>query len=245
MGFKNIFSKPKAVNVENIKSDFVSLSSHQLRTPLSAIKWYIELLLNQKSGKLSDKQHEYLKQIYRSNERAINLVNDLLDVSRLQQGQIHLEFRPTKIEGVVSEVIDNLNDLIKNGKISLNFEIIRGPLPQVNTDREKLKRILVNIISNAVRYTPPDGRVRIAVEKESEKIKITVSDSGVGIPQSDQSKIFDKFFRSSNAMKLAPDGTGLGLFISKSLLEAMGGQIRFRSAEGKGTIFNLILPITQ
>jgi len=245
MGFKNIFRKSGAASLESIQSDFVSLSSHQLRTPLSAIKWYVEMLLSQKQGKLTEKQLLYLQQISRSNERAINLVNDLLDVSRIQEGQIHLELRPAKIEAVVEETIDNLQNLIKNKNITINFEIINGPLPPIVTDREKLKRIVSNVLSNAMHYSQQGGRVRVTVEKNTEHVLLKVADSGVGIPAADQPKMFSKFFRSQNVIKLAPDGTGLGLFISKSLMDAMGGQLAFDSHEGRGTTFYLKLPVKQ
>lgn len=241
--FKNIFRKGEKVSIESIQSDFVSLSSHQLRTPLSAIKWYAEMLLSQKQGRLNDKQLLYLQQISRSNERAINLVNDLLDVSRIQEGKIHLELRPTKIEGVVEETLDNFQNLIKNKNITINFEIVNGPLPLITTDREKLKRIVSNVVSNAIHYSPQGGRVRVTVEKNTDHVMLKVADSGAGIPEADQPKIFSKFFRSQNVIKLAPDGTGLGLFITKSLLDAMGGQIAFQSREGQGTTFFLKLPV--
>lgn len=241
MKFKNILGTGKKENIENIQSDFVTLASHQLRTPLSAIKWYTEMLM--RSEKLSPKQIDYLREVYRSNERAINLVNDLLDVSRIQEGQIHLEFRPTKAERVIQEIIDNFDTPIKASKVSINFEILNGPLPPVQTDSEKLKRIIINLLSNSIKYTPSPGKIRITVEKNKDHLIVTTSDTGVGIPKSDQRKIFDKFFRSANVIKLAPDGTGLGLFIAKSLVEAMGGKINFESEEGKGTKFYFTLPI--
>ncbi len=241
--FKNILGTVAKASIENITADFVSLASHQLRTPLSAIKWNTELLLMQKQGKLTGKQLRYLHEIYRSNERAISLVNDLLDVSRIQEGEIHLEFRPTKVESVVEEIIDNFTTLIKASKVSINFEIVNGPLPKIETDREKLKRIIINLLSNSIKYTPARGKIRITVEKDTNYVKITVVDSGIGIPKADQPKVFKKFFRSPNVIKLAPDGTGLGLFIAKSLVEAMGGKIGFRSQEGKGTSFHFILPV--
>ncbi len=243
MKFKNILGGGGKASIESITADFVSLASHQLRTPLSAVKWNSEILLSQKSGRLNQKQHEYLREIYRSNERAINLVNDLLDVSRIQEGRIHLEFRPTKVEDAIEEIIDNFNTLIRASRVSINFEIINGPLPSIETDREKLQRIVVNLLSNSIKYTRAKGKIRIAVEKNKNHLKISVSDSGIGIPKADQAKVFKKFFRSPNVIKLAPDGTGLGLFIAKSLIEAMGGKISFHSQEGKGTTFYFTLPL--
>lgn len=243
MKFKNILGGHEKANIESIKSDFVSLASHQLRTPLSAVKWYAEMLMAKKHGDLSDKQQQYLREIYQSNQRAINLVNDLLDVSRIQEGQIHLELRPAKIEHVIEETIDGFASAAAASNITVNFEVINGPLPAVEVDQEKLKRVIVNLLSNSVKYTPQHGTVRITVQKDPGQFTISVIDTGVGIPQEDQKRVFDKFFRSPNVIKLAPDGTGLGLFIAKSLIEAMGGKIGFRSEEGHGTTFNFTLPL--
>jgi len=243
MKFKNILGKGEKEKIENIQSDFVTLASHQLRTPLSAIKWSAEILLSRRPGDLTSKQLMYLEQIYRSNDRAINLVNDLLDVSRIQEGEIHLEFRQVKVEKVIQEIIDSFNTLIKSSKVSINFEIINGPLPAVETDADKLKRIVINLLSNSIKYTPASGKIRITVEKSDDHIKVSVSDSGIGIPKKEHNKIFKKFFRGPNVIKLAPDGTGLGLYIAKSLVEVMGGKINFKSEEGNGTTFYFTIPV--
>jgi len=245
MKFRNILGKSnEKANIENIQSDFVSLASHQLRTPLSAIKWNTEILLKKEIGNLNEKQLKYLQEIYRSNERAINLVNDLLDVSRIQEGHIHLELRPVKIEQVIEEIISNFHELIKASNVSINFEIINGPLPAIQADEDKVKRIVINMLSNSIKYTQEKGQIKITIEQLDKELKISVEDSGVGIPVADRKNIFRKFFRSANVIKLAPDGTGLGLFIAKSLIEAMGGKIDFESKEGRGTTFYFTLPIT-
>lgn len=242
MPFKNILGKGEKASIENITSDFVTLASHQLRTPLSAIKWNTEILLSKKLGKLDGKQTKYLQEIYRSNERAINLVNDLLDVSRIQEGKIHLDLRPTRVEDVAEEIIDSLQTLIKASQVSIDFEIINGPLPKVETDQEKLKRIIVNLLSNSIKYTHSAGKIKITIVKNKRHLTISVKDSGVGIPRTEQQKVFQKFFRSANAMRLSPDGSGLGLFIAKSLIDAMGGKMWFDSKQDKGTTFFFTLP---
>lgn len=229
--------------MQNIQYDFVTLASHQLRTPLSAVKWFCEILLSKRTGKLSKKQEQYLKEIYRSNERAIGLVNDLLDVSRIQEGQIHLEVRPLQVEKIVEEIIDTHSTLVKASGVHIDFEIVNGPLPEVQTDPDKLKRVMINLLTNAIKYTPPHGKIRIALEAKGSSISISVSDTGMGIPKDDQLRVFDRFFRSRNIIKLSPDGTGLGLFIAKSLVEIMGGKINFSSQEGKGTTFIFTLPL--
>ena len=243
MKVKNILGKGDKASIQSIQTDFVSLASHQLRTPLSAIKWYLEILMSERAGKLNEKQNQYLKEIYRSAERAINLVNDLLDVSRIQEGEIHLDLRPIRIDKVVEEIVDNFATLIRSTQVKINFEIINGPLPEVEADQDKLKRVIVNLLSNSIKYTPAGGKVRIAVEKEKNYIRASVTDSGVGIPREEQIQIFQKFFRSANVVKMVPDGTGLGLFIAKSLVEAMGGKIGFQSKEGQGTTFYFTLPL--
>ena len=240
---RNILGTGEKVSVQNIQYDFVTLASHQLRTPLSAVKWSCEILLANRVGKLNKKQQDYLKEIYRSNERAIGLVNDLLDVSRIQEGHIHMELRPLQIEKIAEETIDNYSSLIKAAGVTVDYRIVNGPLPMVETDPDKLRRIMTNLLSNAVKYTPPGGKISVVLEKKGNNVAVSVADTGVGIPKAEQSRVFEKFFRSHNITKLAPDGTGLGLFIVKSLVEVMGGKISFTSEEAKGTTFYFTLPI--
>ena len=240
---KNLLGTGERVNIENIGSDFVSLASHQLRTPLSAIKWNIEILLKERQGRLTIRQKQYLEEIYRLNERAINLVNDLLDVSRIQEGQIHLQYTLIRAEDIIEEVIQSFSSLIKTTKIKVNFEIVNGPLPKILTDAEKLKRVVINLLSNAIKYTPQNKEVHVSVEKKDRYLKVSIADSGVGITKEERKKIFSKFFRSPRIIKIAPDGTGLGLFIAKFLLKAMGGKISFQSRDGMGTTFYFTLPL--
>jgi signal transduction histidine kinase len=132
--------------------------------------------------------------------------------------------------------------LITAQEVSVNFEIIKGPLPRIVTDQDKLKRVIVNLLSNAIMYTPRRGKVRIAAEKRQNRLKISIGDSGIGIPKAERPHIFEKFFRGIHAIKTAPDGTGLGLFIVKSFVNAMGGRIFYRSRENQGTTFFFTLP---
>ena len=228
---------------EQLKTDFITLSSHQLRTPLSAVKWFTEILLKQRTGKLNKKQLDYLSEIHRSNERAIALVNDLLQVSRVESGKLHLDLVRVDLAALLEEVINSNRLSLEARNVTYHYEIVNGPLPPVRVDKTKIKRVLQNLFSNAVGYTPKGGRVDVVLKKATKDIICSISDSGVGIPASQQRLVFGKFFRGSNAVKIKPDGTGLGLFIAKSLVEAHKGKIWFESEEGKGTVFHFSLPI--
>src|SRR3989344_6554546 len=187
---KNLLGSGEKVNLQNIQYDFVTLASHQLRTPLSAVKWSCEILLAGRAGKLAKKQEEYLREIYRSNERAIGLVNDLLDVSRIQEGKIHLEIRPLQVQKIIEEIIDSHGTLIKTAGVSLDYQIVSGPLPMVETDPDKLKRVMVNLLTNAIKYTPPGGKIRVALETKGANILISVADTGGGIPKNEKDRGF-------------------------------------------------------
>jgi signal transduction histidine kinase len=236
-------AKSESKKEESLKTDFVSLSSHQLRTPLSAVKWFTEILLTQRAGKLSKKQLEYLQEIHRSNERAIALVNDLLQVSRVQEKKIHLDLVEMDMPSLVSEVVEANRAAMTNNSITYNFEIVKGPLPRIFVDKIKTRRILQILITNAVKYTPRGGRLEVKLKNGNDQMECSIADTGVGIPADEQGRVFEKFFRSSNAIKIQTDGTGLGLFIAKALVEAQKGKIWFDSAEGKGTTFYFSLPV--
>jgi signal transduction histidine kinase len=243
----NFFSKknkPKSLE-EQLKTDFVTLSSHQLRTPLSAIKWFTEILLQQKAGKLNKKQVDYLDEIHRSNERAIALVNDLLQVSRVEAGKLHLDLAKADLSSLLEEVIGANQLSLESNQLTYHFEIIRGPLPQVKIDKTKIKRVFQNLFSNAIKYSPRGGHIEIKLKRTENDVIFSVADLGLGIPIEQQERLFQKFFRGSNAAKIEPDGTGLGLFIAKSLIEAHKGKIWFESTEGKGTTFYFSIPIIR
>ncbi len=241
-------SKPKqepSQMEEQLKTDFVTLSSHQLRTPLSAVKWFTEILLTERNGKLNKKQIEYLKEIQRSNERAIALVNDLLQVSRVQEGKLHLDLIAVDLSSLVEEVVDASRSLMTNNDISFHLEVVNGPIPRLKLDKVKVRRAIQNILSNAIKYTPRGGRVDVMIKRDSKEVLCSIADTGVGIPPDQQPHIFERFFRGGNITRIEPDGTGLGLYIAKSMIEAHGGKIWFESAEGRGTIFYFSLPIDR
>jgi PAS domain S-box-containing protein len=229
--------------IDRAKTEFVSLASHQLRTPLSAIGWYSEMLMAGDAGAMTDDQKNYLKEIHDGNTRMVDLVNALLNVSRLELGTFAIEPQPTDLVGVTESVLQELAPQIasKNQHLDKKFET---GLPQISVDPKLFRMIIQNLASNAVKYTPIGGSVEIIIEKKDSDIAITVRDTGYGIPKNQQNKIFSKLFRADNIRKYETEGTGLGLYIVKSILDQSGGSVRFESEEGKGTTFFATIPIT-
>jgi len=228
--------------VDRAKTEFVSLASHQLKTPLSAINWYSEMVLEEEVGPLNDKQKEYLKNLYDANRRMVELVNSLLNVSRIDLGVFAVEPVPTNFPSVADEVLVELKPRIELKKLRLEKEYGQA-MPDVNADPKLVRIIFQNLLSNAVKYTAPNGVIGLAVKKEGQNILIRVTDTGYGIPAADQGKIFTKLFRADNIRDKEAEGTGLGLYIVKAVVEAAGGRIWFDSLEGRGSSFFITLPL--
>lgn len=242
IGAINVFRDiTKEKEIEKAKSDFISLSSHQLRTPLSTINWYTEMLLEGDAGKLDKNQEKYIKEIHIGNQRMIKLVNDLLSVSRIELKTMPIQEESCDPKKVADDVIESYSTKIKEKKLSLEKNY-----PDENlifkADKNILRIILENLISNAIKYTPNKGEIRVGLEKRDKEILIQVSDNGYGIPKKQQDKLFTKFFRADNIRDKETDGTGLGLYIVKSLTEKVGGKISFSSEEDKGSTFYVTIP---
>ncbi len=217
----------KHQELSRAKTDFVAIASHQLRTPLSIIKWYIDFIVSGDAGGLNKEQQKYLKEAYASNERLIELVNALLDVSRIDVGTFAIEPEPTSITERAEEALKKFAKEIKEKKIHIEkrYDVI----PQINLDPRLTKIFFENILSNAVKYTPDKGTIQIVIRKTEKDILIKISDSGCGIPREQQPKIFTKMFRADNVKKIESVGTGLGLYITKAIIEKSGGKIWFQS----------------
>jgi PAS domain S-box-containing protein len=237
VGIERDITKEK--QIDRAKTEFVSLASHQLRTPLTAIKWNAEIVLEEE---LSADVKSYIDQIYQSNERMIELVNGLLNVSRIDMGTFAIE--PEKIDPIVifDSVLGELEPLIvsKKLKITKTYKTVDAFL---NTDKKLLRIVVQNLLSNAVKYTDEKGKVEVSVKKTKTNFEFIVQDSGMGIPKNQQGKIFSKLFRAENAVASVADGTGLGLYVTKAVVEQLGGKITFKSTENKGTTFFFNLPI--
>lgn len=231
----------KEQEVDRAKTEFVSLASHQLRTPLSTINWYAEMLLAGDAGELNDEQRKYLDEVYQGNQRMVDLINSLLNVSRLELGTFAIDPEDTDVIALAKSVLDEQMPQIRERSIKLTAELDRST-PRLFADPKLLRMVFQNLVSNAVKYTPMGGSVAVTVLPQGEHIAITVADTGLGIPQSEQSFIFSKLYRATNARESDTDGTGLGLYIVKSVVEQAGGTIRFESLEGKGTTFFVLLP---
>lgn len=231
----------KLAQANKMKTEFVSVASHQLRTPLSATRWILNLL-NEGRGQKPEDLASYLDLIKESNERMIKLVNDLLDVSRIEMGRVIFNPCQTDIYILIQKIVNNFSVYAKANNVTISLEASET-LPNVYTDPEKISLVIQNLVDNAIKYIKGKGEIKISLESNAKFVKVTIRDTGVGIPASQQKFIFQKFFRSDNIMKHQTVGTGLGLFIAKSVVEESKGKIWFESQEGQGTTFYFTLPI--
>ncbi|MEA2715304.1 MAG: two-component system, OmpR family, sensor histidine kinase VicK [Candidatus Parcubacteria bacterium] len=227
---------------DRTKTEFVSIASHQLRTPLSTMKWHSEILLAGDAGALSGPQREYVAEIYRSVERMIKLLSDLLSVSRIEMGMIRVELATIDVAQTTDEAIKDLAAPLneKGIKIATHYS---PDVPKVRSDKRSLEIVIQNLLSNSIKYSPAKSVIELSIEKIGERVRIVIADQGCGIPADDQKKVFAKFFRAENARSIDTDGTGLGLYIVKSVLEHIDGTISFTSVENKGTTFYVSLPL--
>ncbi len=229
--------------VDQMKTEFISVASHQMRTPLSATKWVLRMILDGDLGPLNTQQREMLNKGYQTNERMILLINDLLNVSRIEEGRFQYRFVHMSLEEVVENVIQEMAETIKNKEITFEYRKPKSPLAKVNIDPQKIHLILQNLIDNSLKYTPPGGKVTVELHQADNRLICSIADNGVGIPREQQGRIFSKFFRADNVVRMQTDGSGLGLFIVKNIIEKHHGSVWFESIEGRGTIFYFSLPI--
>ncbi|MEK7519579.1 MAG: ATP-binding protein [Patescibacteria group bacterium] len=231
--------------VERMKTEFVALTAHQLRTPLSAIKWTIRMLLDGDLGRITKNQKEFLEKTYKSNEKMIALINDLLNVTRIEEGRYIYKPILADFLEIVHEVVRSSKGAMQRRGISFKINLPKEKLPEVFVDKEKIKLVIENLLDNAIKYTKPNGKVALSVKNSIKELEFDVQDTGVGIPKDQQERVFTKFFRGANVMRLETEGYGLGLFISKNIIEAHGGKIWFESQEGNGAKFSFVLPINN
>lgn len=230
------------IEISRSKSDFVAIASHQLRTPLGSIKWNLEMLLQDEFGKLPDSAKETLNLILRSNQRMIDLVNDLLSVSRIDLGADFDQLETVNIKQIINDVLTESKIAAQKKNLIIEF----NPNPNISwnltLDRRKFYEVVTNLVNNAIKYNRTPGKITIILIDNIENIQIALSDTGIGIPPKDQNRVFTKFYRSDNAVKSNTEGTGLGLYVVKSYVDKWHGKIWFESEINKGTTFHLELP---
>jgi len=232
----------RLAEANRMKSEFVSIVSHQLRAPLSNLKWTIDLLLSEKIDLEKEKGLEFLEVLEQNTQRMGDLISDLLTVSRIEQGKFVARNKNVYLKDLVDEVVKEMSIFCKTNNASVTFEPEEG-LPQISVDPSQIKIVITNLLDNAIRYINTGGKVDIKLKKAGKDLYFEVKDNGVGIPEGDQKHIFQKFFRSRNALKKQTNGSGLGLYIAKSIVEKAGGKIDFESQEGSGSTFWFSLPI--
>ncbi len=238
--FRDI-TKDKEVN--SLKTEFVSIASHQLRTPLSGIKWFTELLAEESAGELNEQQKNFLNKIYMSNERLISLVRDLLDVSHIETGgKFKIKKREINTTSLIDQVLDDLSFLINSRDIKIKKSSDLSKRIKISGDKDKIKQIFFNLINNALKFTKPGGKIEIGAKRDNKEMVFYVKDNGLGIPKNQCKDVFDKFFRGKNIATQSV-GTGLGLYITKAIVAAHGGRIWFTSKLNKGSTFYFSLPI--
>ena len=229
--------------VDQMKTEFISVASHQMRTPLSATKWVLKMILDGDLGDLNEQQRDMLLKGYETNERMILLINDLLNVSRIEEGRFQYRFVRMPLEEVIDSVKQEVYNSFAKKDIELVYKKPKQLLPKVNIDPQKIRLVIQNLLDNAVKYTPSGGKVTLSLWSEEDRVMCSLADNGVGIPASQQSHIFSKFFRADNVIRMQTDGSGLGLFIVKNIVEKHKGEAWFESEEGKGMTFYFSLPV--
>ncbi len=230
--------------LDRAKSEFMSIASHQLRTPLTAIKGYISMMLEKSYGKPPETMEKPLANIYASNERLIKLVNDLLNVSRIESGKMEMKLEKLSLEEIISSIIEELKNVVKEKNIYLKFEKPEKPLPKVLVDKDKIRQVILNIIDNAIRYTNKGG-ITIKLKIENLKLKIIISDTGEGMTKEEMAHLFESFSRGTAGTRFWTEGAGLGLYVVKRFIEMHKGRIWAESrGKNKGSTFYIELSIT-
>jgi signal transduction histidine kinase len=228
--------------VDRMKSEFISLASHQLRTPLSAIKTYSHMLSDGFMGSLNAPQKKALNTIIGASNRMNELISTLLNITRIESGTIAVTPKLQSIAKTVDELMPELSLMANSKSVALSMETRGKGSATIKTDPLIVKEIVTNLVSNAIKYTPEGGEVKIILRPRRANVLIQVSDSGWGIPKEFQDQVFSKFFRAQNIVKRETTGTGLGLYLVKGLVDALGGDIWFESNEDEGTTFYFTLP---
>jgi two-component system sensor kinase FixL len=242
IGLMTLVDITRQKKAEDAKSEFVSLASHQLRTPIAGMKWSAELLLMDNPDALTERQHKYIDRLLISIRRMALLVDDFLRVSRFELGTFQAEYKTVSLTELFEDIMSELTPKVQQKKLIVKT-FFDESVDTIVTDPNLMRMIVTNLYSNATKYTPEKGTIHFGFGRKDDSIVITVADNGMGIPDEDQSEIFSKLFRASNAVRNVPDGTGLGLYIVREAVSVLKGQISFTTTENIGTTFEVILPL--
>jgi signal transduction histidine kinase len=232
--------------LDRAKDEFISMASHQLRTPLTTIKGYVSMLDEGDFGKLNKQQKECVELALDSSNRMARLIDDLLNVSRMEAGKFFIDAQKIDLNTIVPQEIDQLRSLAQSKNVDLHYIPPKEPVPIMNLDENKTRQVIMNLVDNAIHYSAPPkggGKVEVRLERDGEDIVYVVRDNGIGVPKDQQGKLFTKMFRAKNAQEVRPDGTGLGLYLVKRVVEDQGGKLIFESTPGKGSVFGFRMPI--
>ncbi len=243
--FKIIKDRTREEEILKTKSEFLTVAAHQMRTPLSGIKWSLETLLSEGNENLTDTQRELLQKNLEATDKILRLANDLLDVANIESGRFGYEFVQSDLIDLIQKSISEYLYLADQHKIKIYFEPPSDGLPPFKFDPMRIKIVIQNLLENALRYNIEGGQIIIKVEKKPPYVEVSVSDTGIGIPKEELPKLFTKFFRASNVLKYETEGTGLGLYITRNIVEAHGGKIWAESIENRGTTMHFTLPMDE
>ena len=229
-------------HLDKAKDEFLSMASHQLRTPLTSVKGYISMIMDGDVGRVSVDQKKLLGEAFNNSERMVGLINDFLSVSRIQTGRFVIEKTPIDLSLVVEQEVDSLRANASARQMELVYDK-PGDCPIMDIDEGKIRQVIMNFIDNAIYYSHPNTKININLSVAKGEILFTVNDTGIGVPKAERDQLFTKFYRASNAKKTRPDGTGVGLFLAKKVVDGHDGDVVFDSVEGKGSTFGFKLPI--
>ncbi|ETB64000.1 TPA: sensor histidine kinase [Candidatus Nomurabacteria bacterium] len=233
----------KLKQTNEVKSDLISISAHQLRTSLSALKWILKMFLDEDLGKLTSEQNSFIRKAYNSNERMNALVNDLLTLSHAEDTSMSYKFEKIDLLYLIEQTVFDFSGETNKKNIELMFLKPDSPILPINCDKEMIIVVIQNLIENAIKYSNEGGKVFISLKQEENNLIVSVRDTGIGIKEEDKENIFKKFYRAPNAIEKEIIGSGLGLFATKNIVERHKGKIWFDSTEGKGATFFVSLPI--
>lgn len=231
----------KLQEIDEAKDEFISMASHQLRTPLTSMKGYVSMVLEGDTGPITDPQRSMLQQAFNSSQRMVYLIADLLNVSRLRTGKFLISNKVTDLAMVVESELSQLEETAVARDVRFFYDK-PDSFPKVLLDETKIRQVVMNFLDNALYYTPRGGRVLVELKATDNYIEYQVTDTGLGVPKSEQHNLFSKFYRAQNARKMRPDGTGLGLYMARKVIVAQGGTIIFHSVEGEGSTFGFRFP---